>query len=81
MHAHAQVVSVLTPLSGVQAARGELEIVMCQDCDDVERKVDNGFVFKRLLRMVFKERSELGMSCRDYCTHPWVLVSSHRSTQ
>lgn len=59
MHAHAQVVSVLTPLSGVQAARGELEVVMCQDCDDVERKVNNGFVFKRLLRMVFKERSEL----------------------
>lgn len=64
----------------MQAARGELEIVTYQDCDDVERKVDNGFVFKRLLRMAFKERSELGMSCRDYCTHLWVLVSSHRST-
>lgn len=48
-------------MSGVQEAREERGIIMYQDCDDVGRKVDNGFVFKWLLRMIFKDRNELGL--------------------
>lgn len=59
----------------------ELVIDVCEDYDNVESKVGNGFVFEWFLRMSFKERNELSMSCRDYCVHLRALTSSHRSTQ